>query len=164
MFLPGPEDTFRLGLQLGGKLRPGDTLALYGNLGAGKTLLTQGLARGLGVDEETAVVSPTFLLACEYEGRLPLFHLDVYRLDGDDFVESGLDEYFTRHAVTVVEWADRIETDLPYPRLALRLEIIPGDGRRAFLTAEGPGFEDVIGEIASIMEKEEELKIKEKQG
>ena len=151
--MPGPEDTFRLGLLLGGRLRSGDTLALYGNLGAGKTLLTQGLARGLGVAEETAVVSPTFMLACEYEGRLPLFHLDVYRLDGDEFMESGLDEYFSRHAVTVVEWADRIETDLPYPRLALSLEIIPGDGRRAFISAEGPGFEEVIDEIASIMKE-----------
>jgi tRNA threonylcarbamoyladenosine biosynthesis protein TsaE len=154
LLLPEPEDTFRLGLLLGGQLRPGDTLALYGNLGAGKTLLTQGLARGLGVAEETAVVSPTFMLACEYEGRLPLFHLDVYRLDGDEFIESGLDEYFARNGVTVVEWADRIETDLPHPRLSLRLEIVPSDGRRAFLTAQGPGFEDVIDEIASIMEKQ----------
>lgn len=153
MLLPGPEDTFRLGLLLGERLRPGDTLALYGPLGAGKTSLTQGLALGFGVAEETAVVSPTFMLACEYEGRAPLFHLDVYRLDGDEFVESGLDEYFTRRAVTVVEWADRIETELPYPRLALRLEIIPGDGRRAVLSGEGPGFEDIIDEIASIMEK-----------
>ncbi|MFH1091397.1 MAG: tRNA (adenosine(37)-N6)-threonylcarbamoyltransferase complex ATPase subunit type 1 TsaE [Pseudomonadota bacterium] len=89
--LAGPEDTVRLGRLLGARLIPGDVVALKGALGAGKTCLTGGLALGLGVAEDEPVVSPSFVLAHEYQGCVPLFHLDLYRLEEEDFFLSGLD-------------------------------------------------------------------------
>ena len=141
-----PEDTTRLGRLLGEELAAGTILALIGGLGAGKTWLTQGIAEGLGVPEDRPVVSPTYTLANEYSGRLPLFHLDVYRLEGDEFEESGLDEYFYRGGVTVIEWADRLDR-LPRPRLEIVLAITPAGGRRAELRVVGPGFEGFLDRI-----------------
>ncbi len=88
IFLPGPEDTDRLGRWLGRRLAAGTLLALKGDLGAGKTSLTQGLA-GTGVPDGCPVVSPTFTLANEYPGRVPLYHLDLYRLEGDELFEAA---------------------------------------------------------------------------
>lgn len=149
-FLAGPEETFRLGLLLGERLGPGALVALTGELGAGKTCLTQGLARGLGVPDDKPVVSPSFTLAFEYQGRTPLFHLDLYRLAGDEFFETGLDEYFDREGVTVVEWAEKIKDDLPRPRLEIELAVKATGGRRAVLRAIGTEFEEVIKEIESV--------------
>lgn len=146
LFLKDPHDTFRLGHLLGERLKPGAVVALIGHLGAGKTCLTQGLARGLGIPEEIPVVSPTFTLANEYPGRASLYHLDLYRLDSDEFVLSGLDEYFSRGGVTVVEWAEKLAEDLPVPRLEIRITAESG-GRRAVLTSIDQGFEDMIEEI-----------------
>lgn len=92
------------------KLRQGDVLALDGDLGAGKTTFTKGLAKGLHIQKN--VTSPTFMIIKEYEGRLPLFHMDVYRLD-DAAEDLGFDEYFEGDGVTVVEWAGRIADQLP---------------------------------------------------
>lgn len=142
--LPGPDDTFRLGVSIGRKLPAGSVVALYGSLGAGKTCLTQGIARGLGVPEDLPVVSPTFTLANEYPGRTPLFHLDVYRIDGEEFLAAGLDEYFDRQGVTVVEWAERIGGELPDSRLEVELEKSGSGGRRARLRAIGPDYEAVL--------------------
>jgi tRNA threonylcarbamoyladenosine biosynthesis protein TsaE len=98
--------TLRLGERLGRACAPGDLILLRGDLGAGKTTLTQGIARGLGISG--AVNSPTFTLIKEYAGRLPLFHVDLYRLDDPEHVGAlGLEDYLERGGVTVVEWADR---------------------------------------------------------
>ncbi|MDY6851259.1 MAG: tRNA (adenosine(37)-N6)-threonylcarbamoyltransferase complex ATPase subunit type 1 TsaE [Thermodesulfobacteriota bacterium] len=149
LFLAGPEDTLRLGRLLGERLAKGAVVALTGELGAGKTCLTQGLAQGLGVPENQPVVSPSFTLANEYFGRAPLFHLDLYRLEGDDFFEAGLDEYFLRDGITVVEWAEKIEPDLPRPRLEIRLIIEASGGRMAVLGSRGPDFEKMIRELGA---------------
>jgi tRNA threonylcarbamoyladenosine biosynthesis protein TsaE len=110
-----PEETFRLGQILANGLQAGDVVALTGELGSGKTCLTQGLASGLGVPEDYAVTSPTFTLINEYPGRqLPLYHLDVYRLTGcTDLHDVGYDEYLFGKGVMVIEWAEKIWEAIP---------------------------------------------------
>ena len=109
------------GRELGAKLGPGDVVALTGELGAGKTTLAKAIAEGLGVTE--TVTSPTFVLVCEYKtGRLPLYHIDVYRLESaGEMNDIGLDEYLYGSGVTVIEWADRIECLLPETTLRIDL-------------------------------------------
>ena len=107
------EDTKSFGQHLANNLKPGDVVALIGDLGTGKTALTKAVATGLGVTG--MITSPTFTIVCEYhEGRMPLYHFDVYRLAGiDDMLELGYEEYFYGDGICVVEWADRIEKLLP---------------------------------------------------
>ena len=109
-----PDETIELGRRLGRLLGPGYVVALTGELGAGKTCLTKGIALGLGVADARAVRSPTFVLISEYRGRLTLYHVDAYRLHGPaDFEALGATEILTSGAVTVIEWADRVEGALP---------------------------------------------------
>ena len=106
---------------LGKALRPGDVLALIGDLGAGKTTLTQGVARGMGIT--APVTSPTYTLMQEYPGPLPLFHADPYRLENPAEIFSfGFEEYFERGGVVIIEWADKIAPLLPPDYLTLTLE------------------------------------------
>jgi tRNA threonylcarbamoyladenosine biosynthesis protein TsaE len=110
-----PEETFRIGRILADGLKAGDVVALTGELGSGKTCLTQGIARGLGVPDGYAVTSPTFTLINEYPGRqMALYHLDVYRLTGcDDLPDMGYDEYLSGNGVMVIEWAEKIREAVP---------------------------------------------------
>jgi tRNA threonylcarbamoyladenosine biosynthesis protein TsaE len=110
-----PEETFRIGQVLADGLQAGDVVALTGELGSGKTCLTQGIASGLGVPEDYAVTSPTFTLINEYPGRqLALYHLDVYRLTGcADLPDMGYDEYLSGRGVMVIEWAEKIREAVP---------------------------------------------------
>ena len=112
------------GIRLGREARPGQVIALTGDLGAGKTTLTKAIARGLGISE--TVTSPTFTIVKEYRsGRLPLFHFDVYRIgDVEEMYELGYEEYFFGDGVCVVEWADLIEELIPED--ALRISIAYG--------------------------------------
>lgn len=108
------EETVALGKRLGELAQPGDFIALTGDLGAGKTHFTQGFARGLGVSPDMCISSPSYTLLNEYCGRMPLYHFDLYRLDGDaDIRDLGFEEYFYGHGVCVVEWADRLCVELP---------------------------------------------------
>ncbi len=112
------EETLRLGTILGSLLQKGDVIGLFGDLGTGKTVFTQGIARGLKVEDY--VTSPTFTLINEYSGSLPLFHFDVYRLDDpEELLELGYEEYFFGEGVTVIEWAEKIEDYLPPGYLAV---------------------------------------------
>ena len=114
------EDTLRFGQVLGSLLRAGDVIALIGDLGAGKTTLTQGIAQGMGITDR--VTSPTFTLVQEYQGRVPLFHFDPYRLERpEDVYDFGFEEYLERGGAVVVEWADKIAALLPTERLTLIL-------------------------------------------
>ncbi|MDA5109814.1 tRNA (adenosine(37)-N6)-threonylcarbamoyltransferase complex ATPase subunit type 1 TsaE [Brevibacillus thermoruber] len=135
--LSGVGDTQRFAERLAERLRPGDFLALEGDLGAGKTTFTQGLARGLGVRQ--VVNSPTFTIIKEYQGRLPLYHMDVYRV-GDDVDSLGLDEYFFGDGVCVVEWASLIEDVLPQERLTVILRNEGADTRRIELVPQGERY------------------------
>ena len=115
--------TRALGAALATELGPGSVVVLSGDLGSGKTVFAQGVAEGLGVTER--VVSPTFAIAREYEGRLPLHHLDVYRLDHvQEAIDLGLDELFD-DAVTLIEWGDGVRDLLPADRLEVELTLTP---------------------------------------
>ena len=131
------EETQAFGERLGQVLRPGDVVALYGELGSGKTTLLQGLARGLGRDPN-AVKSPTFVLMREYAGEVPLVHIDGYRLSGAPAVSwLDLDLVFAPHKITVIEWADRFAGLLPDDYLELRLAHLSTNRRRIGLSASG---------------------------
>lgn len=105
-----PEETRALGRKIGERLTGGEIILLHGDLGAGKTLFTKGLAEGLSVPPKTAVVSPTFTLVNVYEARLDIVHVDLYRLDFDEVFELGLEDYMDRRHVMVVEWAEKAES------------------------------------------------------
>ena len=135
--LRSPQQTHRLGQCLGTLLQGGDVLALFGELGTGKTSLVRGIADGLGA-EPTAVSSPTFTLIHEYRGRLPLIHTDLYRLTAAQLEDTGLGDYLDGHTVTAIEWADRWGEGLPPDRLEIHLTHHPPAARRAMLTAKGP--------------------------
>lgn len=117
-----PEETFRLGEELGRKAVPGQVFTLTGDLGVGKTVFTQGLAKGLGIEE--AVNSPTFTIVQVYEeGRLPFYHFDVYRIgDVEEMEEVGFEDYVMGDGVSLIEWADLIEEILPEKRTRILIE------------------------------------------
>ena len=133
------EDTFELGTKLGQNAKPGDVYTLVGDLGVGKTVFTQGLAEGLGIAE--AVSSPTFTIVQVYEeGRLPLYHFDVYRIgDVSEMDEIGYEDYFYGEGVCLIEWADLIREILPerYTRIFIEKDLEKGfDYRRITVTEE----------------------------
>jgi tRNA threonylcarbamoyladenosine biosynthesis protein TsaE len=126
-----PAATRALGTRLGAAAAPGDVIALVGPLGAGKTELARGIARGLGVTEPVA--SPTFVIVAEHAGRLPLFHVDCYRLDGaEDALAAGILDDRAAEGVTVIEWAERLGTVLPAGRLDVAIDGA-GDAPRALV-------------------------------
>ena len=138
------EETEKLGRALGDVLEAGTVVALIGELGAGKTRLVQGVAAAMGV-ERKLVNSPTFILIQEYEGRLPIYHFDTYRLrDVDEFLELGAEELMGTEGVCLIEWADRVADVLPDDHL--RIEIaVTGPSERVFLiTATGPKSERIL--------------------
>lgn len=129
--------TERIGERLARLAKPGDVLALWGELGAGKTVLAKGVAAGLGLDEGT-VSSPTFIILHEhYGGRLPFFHLDLYRLEGQDLGTTGWEETLEGGGITVIEWPDRAASALPDDRVDVHLEHIADTKRRVVLSATG---------------------------
>ncbi len=115
------EETYRLGLSLGEKARPGEIYCLSGDLGVGKTVFTQGFAKGLGVKD--TVNSPTFTIIQEYEGsKSPFYHFDVYRIgDLEEMEEIGYEEYFYGVGICLIEWAELIEELLPEDRIAITI-------------------------------------------
>ncbi|MGH2371591.1 MAG: tRNA (adenosine(37)-N6)-threonylcarbamoyltransferase complex ATPase subunit type 1 TsaE [Chloroflexota bacterium] len=142
-----PDETRRLAAALGTRLEPGDVLLLQGTLGAGKTVFAQGVARGLGVDEP--VTSPTFTLIHEYTGRLPLYHVDLYRLGGDaDAMAIGLEDYFGGDGVTVVEWAERAPGVMPPTHLRITLSVgVAEDERVIKLHPAGGRYERLLAAL-----------------
>lgn len=123
------EDTTAFGAAMGALLQPGDAVLLTGDLGAGKSVLARGLARGLGVTQ--AMPSPTFTLMQPYRGRIPFYHFDLYRLDDpDQFYEAGLDEFIGGDGAAVIEWPDCAELD-PAPALHITLSRLEDDDARA---------------------------------
>ncbi|ANC75808.1 tRNA threonylcarbamoyladenosine biosynthesis protein TsaE [Fictibacillus phosphorivorans] len=138
------EETMSFAEKLGSILQKGDVLTLAGDLGAGKTTFTKGLAKGLGVTR--TVNSPTFTIIKEYSGRLPLYHMDVYRLEDSD-EDLGFDEYFSGEGVCVVEWAVFIEDYLPEERLELVISHKGDDEREIQLRPIGSRYEERVKEI-----------------
>jgi len=135
------DDTRALAAEVAALAAPGDLVVLAGDLGTGKTAFAQGFARGLGIEEP--VTSPAFILVRTYEGRLPLVHLDVYRLDHmQELVDLGISELLDEGAVTLVEWGDAVTPALPADFLEVRLEAPDGpvDDRLLSIRSVGPGW------------------------
>ena len=145
-----PEQTLYWGKRLGELLERGDVVSLTGDLGAGKTTLTQGISAGLGVGEDCYVTSPTFTIINEYMGRVPVYHLDFYRIDLLSEVENlGLEEYFQGNGVALVEWAEKIKTFLPENYLMVLLEYVDDSVRKISMKGMGKRYRDVLKEVES---------------
>ena len=115
-----PEETIALGEKIGSKLVKGDVIAMQGTLAAGKTTITKGIAKALGIDE--TITSPTFCLISEYYGKMPLYHMDVYRLEGgEDFVNLGTDDMIYGDGVSIIEWSEKIMNELPKRTIILKI-------------------------------------------
>jgi len=141
-----PEETQDFGTRLGELARPGDIFLLVGKLGAGKTCLTQGIARGLGIREYAA--SPSFVVVRELYGRLPLYHMDFYRLDNlEEIAELGLDDYFYGKGVSVVEWAEKGLSLLPAEHLLVEMSYISDTGRRLKLKPAGKHYRELVAKL-----------------
>ncbi len=126
-----PEETQALGEEIGKTLRKGDVVALTGELGAGKTCLSQGLGWGLGVDRSIYLRSPSFTLIKEYHGKLPIYHFDFFRLNNvEEACELGCEDYFYGNGVAIVEWAEKIESILPAGYLKIEMEIVSENERK----------------------------------
>lgn len=114
------EETILLGNKIGRKLKPGDIIAMQGTLAAGKTTITKGIAQALGIDD--TITSPTFCLISEYYGKMPLYHMDVYRLDSiEDFVNLGTDDMLYGDGVSIIEWSEKIMSELPKKTIVLKI-------------------------------------------
>ena len=135
----GPEETRALGATLAAAAQAGDVVALVGELGAGKTQLAKGFGAGLGID--ATINSPSYVLMAEYAGRLPLFHLDLYRLDdAADAIAGGLLDERQADGVTVIEWAERLRDALPARRLEITIDGSGDEPREIRVRATGPGL------------------------
>lgn len=122
------EETEQIGFKLAGHLKPNSIIALNGVLGAGKTVLTRGIARGLGISG--IIKSPTFTIICEYEGSLPLYHMDMYRISGDDeFEMTGGKELLTSGGVCVIEWSENIRESLPEEIISVTIRVVTPEER-----------------------------------
>ena len=144
-----PAATSAMGKRMGEQLEPGSIIALIGELGCGKTLLTRAICAGLGVPLRQ-VNSPTFVLVNEYRGRLPVFHMDLYRLDNiNDGFELGIMDYLSRteYGVMIVEWAEKIIFLLPDDLLRVDFDILSDRKRRITLATSGSKFNNVIKEL-----------------
>ncbi len=142
------EETKKFGMKLGEILKSGDLISLMGDLGAGKTTLTQSIAQGLEVNDY--VTSPTFTLINEYEGRLPLYHFDVYRLGSiDELYDLGYEEYFYSNGVTIVEWGDKVLDLLPKDRINIRIEKGKKfQDRIIYIYGEGNRTKEIVKEMS----------------
>ncbi|MFH1674731.1 MAG: tRNA (adenosine(37)-N6)-threonylcarbamoyltransferase complex ATPase subunit type 1 TsaE [Pseudomonadota bacterium] len=143
-----PEETTRFGVQLGRQLFPGALIALSGELGSGKTCLVQGIALGLDIPAEVYVTSPTYTLVNEYHGRLTLFHIDVYRLEGATELEDiGFSDILAADGVTVIEWAEKVLDGLPQERLSILLSILDDRSRSLAITGYGQKYRNMINAL-----------------
>lgn len=141
-----PDETFHIGQILGRMTRPGDVLLLQGPLGTGKTLLTQGLAKGLGIT--APVTSPTFIIVNQYPGPFMLYHVDLYRIEAiAEAIDLGLDDYFFGEGVCVVEWPERAPSAMPPERLLVLLEHVGEQERRLSFQSEGSRYQALLQEL-----------------
>jgi tRNA threonylcarbamoyladenosine biosynthesis protein TsaE len=147
-----PEETRNLGVKLGELAQPGDIYLLSGNLGAGKTCLTQGIAWGLGSREYA--LSPTFVLMREIEGRLSLYHIDLYRLDRiEEVSDLGLDDYLYGQGLCVIEWAEKGIRVLPTEHLLVKIEYLSDNERCFTFVPHGKRYEKLTGQLKSLTRK-----------
>ncbi len=135
------EETIAQGREIGANLKAPVLILLSGDLGAGKTTLTKGIAAGLGAAREDDVTSPTFTLVHRYEGSTRVYHVDLYRIDGlHDLETLGLEDIFSENAVVIVEWPDRLKLRTGWPTMRIQLEHVAEEARRIVIS-EGTGAE-----------------------
>ena len=146
-----PEDTQRLGKRIGELAMPGDILLLSGILGAGKTCLTQGIAYGLGINEYT--LSPSFVLVRELYGRLPLYHMDLYRLENlEEIADLGLDDYLYGKGVCAIEWANKGLALFPRENLSIEINRLGDNERQFILKPNGQRYIELLDKLRPDME------------
>ncbi len=151
-----PQQTQLLGSRLGELAQQSDIVLLTGELGTGKTCLVQGIAHGLGIEEYA--FSPSFVIVREYHGRLPLYHVDLYRLDDtSEIADLGLEEYLCRDGISVIEWAEKALAMLPQDRLLIRLSYVPGyeTQRTISLRSEGQRYSELAKQLKSVLNRGE---------
>jgi tRNA threonylcarbamoyladenosine biosynthesis protein TsaE len=152
-----PEQTQSLAERLGRLLQPGDVIALVGELGSGKTLFSQGLARGLEVPESFYITSPTFAIINEYPGRIPFYHLDLYRVDSAaEFSELGLEEILYGQGAVAIEWAERLGENLPGERLEVHLAFSGETSRSLIFHAFGANAKQHLATLVVSYESADE--------
>lgn len=148
----GPDETRAIGRIVGEHAAAGDVVLLTGELGTGKTCLTQGILNGLGSDDLAR--SPTFVLIAEYQGRVPLYHMDLYRVGSIEQTEElGIDEYLEGNGLTVVEWADNVPGIFPDDALRIHIELVSECARRLSFTAGAGRFAGVIEAVSQMVSK-----------
>ena len=152
IYSSSPENTFALGKKLGSICEPGDVICLAGELGAGKTTMAQAIAAGAGVDQKEYVNSPTFAILHEYGGRIPIYHMDFYRLgSSEDVVELGLEEYFYGHGLTLIEWFERAIDLLPESVLIVELNYLNESTREISFKSDFPRWQKKIGDFKKLV-------------
>jgi tRNA threonylcarbamoyladenosine biosynthesis protein TsaE len=143
-------ETIRFGKHIGSLLLPGDTVALVGELGAGKTQFIKGLAAGVGVGKSTYISSPSFTLINEYVGKVRFYHIDLFRLKSEKEAEDlGLEEYFQGGGIAAIEWADKISSLLPEEILWITIRYIGKNTRSFEITGKGKRYLNLVDEIQS---------------
>lgn len=146
------KDTYKLGETLGLLLKEGSVVAITGPLGAGKTHLVKGIAKGLGIKDSRIVTSPTFTLVNEYLGRVPIYHIDVYRLTGiNEMYDLGCDEMLWGKGVTIIEWADRVKGCLPDNIIKITILYETRSKRRIEISSSGMENEDILGQFKKMV-------------
>ncbi len=154
------EQTEEVGRLLGTMLEPGDLVCLFGDLGAGKTHFSFGIARGLQV-LNPYITSPTFTFVNEYQGRIPFYHIDLYRLKEPSELEGiGFEEYIESDGATVIEWAERAEEELPEDRLNIYLSDVSENSRELGFFAEGERYEKLLADLKNAIEEKKNIEIK----
>ncbi|MDD5595801.1 MAG: tRNA (adenosine(37)-N6)-threonylcarbamoyltransferase complex ATPase subunit type 1 TsaE [Candidatus Omnitrophica bacterium] len=144
-------DTLRLGKAIAKNLKPADIICLFGNLGSGKTVLTKGIATGLGLREQD-IISPSFVLIRQYPlAKIPLYHFDLYRLRGEaDILALGYEEYLYSDGIAVIEWAERLKGFLPKEYLKVEISI-KSENKRVFkFSALGKGYEKLLRKLGTV--------------
>jgi len=147
-----PDETRELGVRLGELSEPGNIFLLSGNLGVGKTCLTQGIVWGLGSQEYA--LSPTFVLMRELKGRLPLYHIDLYRLDRiEEVSDLGLDDYLFGQGLCVIEWAEKGLDILPTEHLLIKIDYLSESERQFEMFPKGKRYEKLLDKLRKIIKK-----------
>ena len=143
-----PAETQTLGEKLGKTLKRGDVIALVGDLGTGKTCLTQGIARGVGIASDEVVNSPSYILINEYNGKIPIYHIDLYRLENsEEITELGLSEYIEGDGICIIEWAERMADLLPDTCIKIHITLADTNASHSSevreLTSQNPEDENI---------------------